>query len=1016
MRSFLRLLVALSLLFESFSGAAATPPLQRADFIAKPEIFIHHTPERSFIGPGMLVLENGDILMAAPWGRPPTNFKQIAAKFPVAMLYRSTDGGRTWKEQGRMKMEWPLPGMISDGGVSFLRLKDGRLAALMHRHVKELHGGGLPAISFSSDDGATWTAARLVGEPEGVWYVMNDRLIQLGSGRLLVPVAHMPKGAGTYEGDKNIGLCFFSDDGGGTWKRSRVPAKLDDARGMAEPCVAGVGDRVLMLARTGSGHHFSSWSDDGGDTWSKPEATPLKSACSSLTLKTLPDGRLIVFYNHATLIKAGAFFPRTPLCYAVSGDGGKTWGSPVIVDDEGVANKDRQNIYPSVCFTKEGMVVMWSSHGADPKGSFAGQYDAKIGGGKRAILAIPTKDSPKKTAKPDLEPVRMAASATPADVDGKSYDLVVFGATSGGIACAVRAAREGCSVLLVQHNQHIGGMMVNGLGQWDALYGGHRAPLFSELLGNIERDYRDTFGEDSETFKTMRFTQSHYPMGWAEPHVAERELNRLVAGEKRITLLLSHYPSAVERDGAMLRSVTLREFGGAKTIRVKGAMFADGSYEGDLLALAKVPHRVGREARDEYQEPHAGKIFTNIAPGPAPRDAAEGRLNIRPYSSKQGTIDPTSTFSADGAVQAYNYRFSVTSDPANRLPFPKPANYNRDEYVNYERKYIASSNGPNHKSHVNSPVLPGENHGYPEGDWAAREKIIKRHLDFGLGLMWFLQNDESVPEATREKHRQWGLPMDEFADHDHIPYEMYVRETRRIVGRHVFTEHDGSLAKGYARTPVHADSIAITDWYMDSHSCTTDTRPGFHYDGKLILTEESRPAQIPYRSLLPQGVDNLLVPVCLSATHVAWGSVRLEPVFMEVGEAAGVAAGLALKSKTTPAQLNPDHLVRELATRRFMVSFFNDMDVAGKEAWISAAQYFGTKGFFADYNARMNAPLTEAVRSVWLDGFKQLQQGTLDAAKLASAVHAAESKESPSTGELRADTLLRLWKQLTRQS
>jgi photosystem II stability/assembly factor-like uncharacterized protein len=335
--------------------------------------------------------------MAAPWGRPPTNFEQLAAKFPVPMLYRSQDGGRTWKEQGRMKMDWNLTGMVSDGGVSFLRLKDGRLAALLHRHVKDLHGGGLPAISFSKDDGATWTPARLVGEPEGVWYVMNERLIQLRNGRLLVPVAHMPKGSGLYEGDKNIGLCFFSDDSGETWKRSRTPAKLEDARGMAEPCVAEVGERVLMLARTGSGFHYASWSDDGGDTWSNPEPTTLESACSSLTLKSLPDGRLIVFYNYAKPLKAGAFFPRTPLCYAVSGDGGKTWSLPVIVDDEGVANKDRQNIYPSICFTKEGMLVIWSTHGADPKGSFAGQRDANIGGGKRAILAMPAKAVPKSS-------------------------------------------------------------------------------------------------------------------------------------------------------------------------------------------------------------------------------------------------------------------------------------------------------------------------------------------------------------------------------------------------------------------------------------------------------------------------------------------------------------------------------------------------------------------------------------------------------------------------------------------
>ena len=374
-------------------GAPTAPPLEKAHFVVEPQVFMHHTPERSFIGPGMLQLPNGDLLMAAPWGRPPTNFEQLAAKYPVPMLYRSRDGGRTWQEQGRMKMDWSLPGMISDGGVSFLRLQDGRLAFLANRHVQGLHGGGLPVLSFSSDDGASWTPARLVGEPEGVWYVMNDRLIQLRSGRLVVPVAHMPKGAGTYEGDKNLGLCFFSDDGGSTWHRSRVPAKLDDTRGMAEPCVAEVAaGHLLMLARTGSGYLYASRSDDAGDTWSNPEPTTLVSACAPLTLKTLPDGRLIVFYDHAAPLNAGAFFPRTPLCYAASSDKGMHWGPPVLVDDEGAEHQDRQNIYPSIAFTKEGMVVMWSTHRADPKGSFSGAYDAQIGGAKRAILKYPQKD------------------------------------------------------------------------------------------------------------------------------------------------------------------------------------------------------------------------------------------------------------------------------------------------------------------------------------------------------------------------------------------------------------------------------------------------------------------------------------------------------------------------------------------------------------------------------------------------------------------------------------------------
>jgi len=620
-----------------------------------------------------------------------------------------------------------------------------------------------------------------------------------------------------------------------------------------------------------------------------------------------------------------------------------------------------------------------------------------------AVSPLAPKGTTPSPPKPlPAEPVQLAKDAKPQNVDGKSYDLVVVGGTASGVACAVRAAREGCSVLLVQHNRHIGGMMSNGLMQWDALYGGHRAPLFSELLKNIERYYIATYGENSREHQIVRHTHEHYPIGWAEPHVAEREFNRLVAGEKNITLLLAHYPTAVERDGALLRSITLRAYGSTKEVRVRGAMFADGTYEGDLFALAKVPYRCGREARDEYKEPHAGVVFCNIASGAAPRDAVEKRLNIRPYGSHQGTIDPTSPFTADRAVQAYNYRFCVTKDPDNRILPSKPDNYNRDEYVHYNRKGIATNAGPNQKSHMNSPILPGENHDYPEADWPTREKIIKRHLDFALGLMYFLQNDESESPKQRAKFREWGLPKDEFADHNHVPYEMYVREARRIVGRHVYTEHENSLAPGLGRTPIMPDSIAITDWYMDSHACTTNSRPGFHYDGKLILTEESRPGQIPYRSLLPQGVDNLLVPVCLSATHIAWGAVRLEPVWMQTGEAAGFAAGLAKKRGVAPAALGPDLLVRTLCKAGFMVSFFND-----KEALAPALQYFGTKGFFHDYNARLNEPLKPATAKLWADGLA----GKLDPNALARAVAQAESSNDGGTAT-RGAVLQSMWESL----
>ena len=571
------------------------------------------------------------------------------------------------------------------------------------------------------------------------------------------------------------------------------------------------------------------------------------------------------------------------------------------------------------------------------------------------------------------------ASADPAAIDGKPFDLLVVGGTPGGVACAVRAAREGLSVLLVNRTRHVGGMMANGLVQWDALYGGQRSPLFTELLRNIEGHYRTTCGADSHDYQSARFTQEHYPLGMVEPHVAEREFARLLAAEKSIAMLLGYYPTAVEREGAMLQRITLREFGGTREIGVAAKVFADATYEGDLAALAKVPYRVGREAREEYDEPHAGKVFTNIAPGPAPQDAVKGRLAIRPYGSRQGSIDPQSPHTADRAVQAYNSRFCVTRDPANRILPDKPPGYRREEYLDYERKYIGGHPGPNQKSHMNSPILPGENHDYPEGDWATRARIERRHLDFALGLMYFLQNDPSVPPARREQFRQWGLAKDEFTDNGHVPHEMYVREARRIVGRTVYTEHDNSLAPGIHRTPVHPDSIAITDWYMDSHACTTDSRPGYKYDGKLILTEESRPGQVPYRCLLPQGVDNLLVPVCLSATHVAWGAIRLEPVWMQTGEAAGFAAAQAVKTKAAPADIDTDRLLRTLAERGAMISFFNDVDVASGKAWVPAVEFLATKGFFASYNSYAEKPLTAFVARVWAETFGHLLAGRLDA-------------------------------------
>lgn len=623
--------------------------------------------------------------------------------------------------------------------------------------------------------------------------------------------------------------------------------------------------------------------------------------------------------------------------------------------------------------------------------------EALLGMWKTLATAQPkTKDKPKTAVVPrkplKVEPVR---SSPAQKVNGKTYDLVVVGGTPGGIACAVRAAREGLSVLLVQHNRHIGGMLTNGLMQWDALYGGPRSPIFNEYANSIEDYYRTTYGEKSTQHSLARYTQTHYPMGRMEPSVAEHLFNKLVSAEKNITTLLSHYPASIERKGGALGKLALREYGTNKDITVSAATYADGTYEGDLAAVAKVPYRVGREGRDEHGEPHAGKVFTNISHESGPQEAKDGKLNIHLYAHVQGSIDPTSPFTADGATQAYNHRFCLSDEAGNiRLP-EKPPGYNREEYVAYNRKGM-NGGRLNGKGTFNAAILPGENHAYPDATWPEREKIIKRHTHFALGLMWFLQNDESVSPAKREGYRRIGLPLDEYTDNNNLPYEVYVREARRIVGRHVFTQHDNMLAKGLGRTPVHGDSIAFTDWSMDSHDCTMDRRPGYDYDGKLILTEESRPAQIPYRTLLPQGVENLLVPVCLSSTHVAWGAVRLEPVWMQVGEAAGFAAALAKKNKTTAGMLDGDLVVRTLVANQHHVSFSNNLLTAASDkekggSLTAAAQYFATKGFFADYNVNEDQPLKLATAKAWAGALREVPKKSWDGTRFALEIAGAEA-------------------------
>lgn len=587
-----------------------------------------------------------------------------------------------------------------------------------------------------------------------------------------------------------------------------------------------------------------------------------------------------------------------------------------------------------------------------------------------------------------------------AEEERKSYDLVVIGGTPGGIACAVRAAREGLNVLLVNRHAHLGGILTSGIGVWDTQFEGKRSPLYDEVRAAIIEYYRQTYGADSPQYRDALPGATGYTNGRFEPRVAELILDRLVVRESHLTVLRGFVPASVEREGSMLNAVVLRAMEGTKTMRVAGDAFVDATYEGDLAALAKVPYRVGREARSEYGEPHAGIAFMRPSAEPAtPEDAKLGalhdQLKLRKFPGWQSLL-PQSTGAADGAVQACNYRTILTTDPANRVPITKPTNYEA-----YFMKTLEIFSGidsvPNGKFGWNRPQLLGRQTPYVEADWATRRQIEDEHWDATVGLLYFLQNDLTVPELVRQAWQKYGFAKDEFADNGNRPYELYIREARRIVGRTVFTEHDATLAPGLLRAPIHGDSIAFTDWYMDCHACTVARVPGGFDEGKMMLHHETFPAQIPYHCLLPQGVDNLLVPVCLSASHMGWGTVRLEPTWMQLGESAGLAAALAKQARMSPAALDADRLTRALCERHSMVSFFNDIDVSSTDAYVPAVEYFGTKGFFHDYNARMDDPLKAATGKAWVNGLAQLPAGKLEAMALARQVAEAERSEATMT-------------------
>ena len=561
---------------------------------------------------------------------------------------------------------------------------------------------------------------------------------------------------------------------------------------------------------------------------------------------------------------------------------------------------------------------------------------------------------------------------------GERFDLCVYGATPAGIACAVRAAREGLKVALVHHHAHIGGMWTNGLGVLDTVYDGPRAPLYDEMVARMCELTRRESGADSEAYRLTQWdppeVSSRHP--FFAPHVAEAVLDSVVDETSGLCLLRERAPRRVSRAGRLLLGVAFEGSGGAGEI--EAATFADASYEGDLYAAAGARFRVGRESRRELNEIHAGRIFSVLRRDSDragyPRAIRRGELRLRTYGAITGEICAGSTGEGDAAIQAYNVRLCLTNDPQTRRLPARPAWYRRELFHKLRDRWMVAGDVPVRKVSWNAANLPEGGWRYPLASREERRRITERHRDWALGLLHFLQNDADVPEELRSRARQWGLAADEFTDNDNVPYEMYVREARRLVGRYLFTEHDSTLAPGLERAPIHSDSIGVTEWALDSHECHWETVGGSSREGKILMTELTRPGQVPYRCLLPREIDNLLVPGCCSASHVGWGTIRVEPTMVPIGEAAGIAAAQAGADGVPVADVNIGAVQRALVESGAMLTFLNDGNPGDGNA-VPALQMLGVHGFFASYDARPADPLDRAEAALWADGLADVRGG-----------------------------------------
>ena len=489
-------------------------------------------------------------------------------------------------------------------------------------------------------------------------------------------------------------------------------------------------------------------------------------------------------------------------------------------------------------------------------------------------------------------------------------DVCIYGGTSAGVIAAYTAAKAGKSVILVEPGTRLGGMSSGGLGYTDI---GNKY-----VVKGLALDFYRKLGQHYGKLEQWIF----------EPRVAD-SLYKAYIASSNAKVLYQQQLAGVHKNGTQITSIDLQQTDATKeatTQSLAAKVFIDCTYEGDLMAQAGASYTVGREDNQQYGETINGvqlmkghQFPDGIDPYVIPGDKSSGLL----WGIREGSLEANGT--GDKKIQAYNYRIALTNVPSNRIPITKPENYDPSHYALLKRwkekqpwksllDVFIWSHMPNGKTDINnrngfSTDMIGMNWDYPEASYARRKEILKAHEDYTKGLLYFVGHDPSVPEKIRQEMQQWGYPKDEYLDNNHWTPQLYIREARRMVGELVMTQNHCQGKE------VVDDDIAYAAYTMDSHNADRLVVNGMVKNEGNVEVGGFPPFPISYRAITPKRneVSNLLVPVCLSASHIAYGSIRMEPVFMVLGQSAAVAASLAIDQQASVQQITANQIKAVLA-------------------------------------------------------------------------------------------------------